>query len=213
VSTNRQFKLTSVQRADAGNRQTACEIACVCGEKYHVIQTGQQLMPPDQVKLRFERAGWHVGRGPAGDKCPRCVASEKTKKPNLTLVTKEEPAMSRAAPPPAMSRDDRRVIFAKLNDIYLDEKTGYSDGWSDIRVAEDLGVPRAWIEEIRRENFGEAVASPDISKFLTDVAQLEEDGRVIVAARAELTTKMASFSERLTALTKTAADIKKAVGL
>lgn len=61
----------------------------------------------------------------------------------------------KAEEPPTMSREDRRLIFAKIDEVYLDETTGYSDGWTDSRVAEDLGVPLAWVKTIRAENFGE----------------------------------------------------------
>jgi hypothetical protein len=53
-----------------------------------------------------------------------------------------------------MSRDDRRIIFARLNDVYVNERTGYSEQWTDKRVAEDLGVPRAWVSEVRDRDFG-----------------------------------------------------------
>ena len=49
---------------------------------------------------------------------------------------------------------DRRVIIAKLNDLYVDEATGYRDDWNDAMVAKDLGAPIEWVREIRDENFG-----------------------------------------------------------
>ena len=50
-----------------------------------------------------------------------------------------------------MTRDERRIIFEKINEIYVGEKVGYSDSWDDEKVAKDLGVPRAWVSAIRED--------------------------------------------------------------
>ena len=84
-----------------------------------------------------------------------------------------------------MTREHRRVVFLKLEEVYLDEKAGYSAGWTDARVATDLGVPRAWVSKIRDENFGPGTSEEietalaaakkldaDISAFRKDVAAL-----------------------------------------
>ena len=66
-----------------------------------------------------------------------------------------------AEPPRQMQREDRRIIISKLDEVYIDESVGYSGDWSDERVAEDLGVPRAWVSTIREENFGPEVSEDD----------------------------------------------------
>ncbi len=76
-----------------------------------------------------------------------------------------------AAPGPPMargelSRDDRRVVFAKLNEVYIDENTGYSVGWGDRRVANDLGVPVEWVKTVRDANFGPDVSSAEIKELV-----------------------------------------------
>lgn len=65
----------------------------------------------------------------------------------------------RDLPAREMTREDRRLIFEKLNEVYVDDKVGYGDGWSDEKVASDLGVPRGWVKLIRDENFGEEITS------------------------------------------------------
>lgn len=85
------------------------------------------------------------------------------------VLTATTPAPKRAAEPPReMSRDDRRLIFAKLDEVYVDENTGYSAGWTDDKVATDLGVPRAWVAQIRDENFGPGT-NEEITKLLGEV--------------------------------------------
>ena len=56
--------------------------------------------------------------------------------------------------PASPTPSDRRIIFAKLEEIYIDEVKGYSGNWTDEKVSRDLGVPRAWVSEVREINFG-----------------------------------------------------------
>lgn len=69
------------------------------------------------------------------------------------LMTEKSPALV-AEIPAAPTPSDRRIIFAKLEEVYLDEVKGYSANWTDERVSKDLGVPRAWVAEVREINFG-----------------------------------------------------------
>lgn len=77
-------------------------------------------------------------------------------KPALTGVSE--------LPPREMTREDRRIIFAQLEEVYVDEHTGYSTDWNDERVSKHLNCPRKWIETIREENFGpqHAPESPQV---------------------------------------------------
>ena len=68
----------------------------------------------------------------------------------------------KADPPRQMTRGDRQVIWNKLQDVYPKEDKGYMGEWTDGRVAKDLGVPRAWVTEIRAQNFGPEVVTPVI---------------------------------------------------
>ena len=63
----------------------------------------------------------------------------------------------KADPPPVMTKEDRRIIFAGIDDHYVDESTGYKPGWSDQKIATDLNVPLAWVRTIREDNFGPEV--------------------------------------------------------
>lgn len=54
----------------------------------------------------------------------------------------------------AMTRADQRIVFAKINDHYGDETTGYVPPWDDVKIAADLGVPREWVTEVRETHFG-----------------------------------------------------------
>lgn len=103
--------------------------------------------------------------------------------PVLSVVTPDKMTKSASETPPReMSRDDRRVIFAKLDEVYLDEKRGYDSGWSDHKVASDLGVPRKWVEIIRAENFGAIGTNEEMAEFLSESDKLCADARAALDA-------------------------------
>ena len=77
-----------------------------------------------------------------------------------------------------MTREDRRIVFEKLNEVYVNDKVGYGAGWTDEKVATDLGVPRAWVRLIREENFGDEVGNEDIRN------QIKEAQTILAQVRA-----------------------------
>jgi len=85
-----------------------------------------------------------------------------------------------------LSRDDRRIIFAKLNDCYDSERTGYRGGWTDTKVARDLGVPVEWVSQVREDLLG-----PD-----TNLAAAEQ-----IAASKEVVAKITALLDEVKALT------------
>lgn len=146
------------------------------------LSQGHSLLPPAAIQKRLTQKGWTIGSNEHWDICPICTEYKKITKPHLTIVEKEEPPMKlveptvapSAEPPRTMQRDDRRIIFQKLNEVYLDEKRGYDNEWSDLRVSKDLGVPRAWVAQVRDENFGPVAANPDIDEFKRGLEELAE---------------------------------------
>ena len=119
----------------------------------------------------------------------------------------------KADPPREMRREDRRSIFAKIEEVYLDEDKGYSSGWSDAKVSQSLGVPLAWVREIREENFGIEQSNEDWRPLLEDVKNLMRDiqiqqniitDRIVEAKKAkeELEARANFLSGKITQLEK-----------
>lgn len=83
-----------------------------------------------------------------------------------------------AAPAPlldgGMGKAEKRIIFAKLNDVYEDETVGYADHWTDAMVAADLGVPVEWVVEVRDESFGPETNADLRAKSYDDLTILGE---------------------------------------
>ena len=150
---------------------------------------------------KFRDKGWFIGKNRNHDLCPDCNA--KTRKPRTITLTIHQPqpviedtvTTNTSTPsdnaiivstPREMTREDRRIVLSKLNDVYLDERLGYDKGWSDKKVAQDLGVPQAWVAQLRDENFG-----PDNSN---------EEARALVELTQRLTSDVAEFKARFDAL-------------
>ncbi len=153
--------------------KTICNIA--------IKSTDRRYLPPTEQEKKFVQKGWSIGATPRDDLCPDC----KTKMRKTVLKVVSNAAAELDAKPREMSVSDRRIIFAKLDEVYLDEKRGYDAGWSDHKVATDLGVPRKWVETIRAENFGPIGTNEDMASFLSEAEVLLADARKALAEAKE----------------------------
>lgn len=85
--------------------------------------------------------------------------------------------------PAIMSRADRRIIHAKLEEVYEDEDKGYRAPWSDAAVARDLGdhIPIAWVAEVREQAFGPAKDNGEIRDMLDRVTKAAAEAHALLA--------------------------------
>jgi hypothetical protein len=159
-----------------------------CGNSCEVGR-GQHNLPPDAIARFLTHRGWLIGRSAKKDRCPdhahptRQQPQENAMAADTKIVPINPPVPGASTKPPReMTRDDRRIIFAKLEDVYVDESTGYSKGWNDNAVALDLGVPRAWVELIREENFGpqKTEQSAEILEIMGRIDALDEQAAELI---------------------------------
>tara|TARA_R110000868_G_scaffold305823_2_gene566850 strand:- start:784 stop:1410 length:627 start_codon:yes stop_codon:yes gene_type:complete len=155
-----------------------------------VISGTARALPPEFVKSKFSQRGWVVADAKQRDVCPACSKQKSIeRRGNVVALTK--PAADK---PREMTREDKRLVFGKIDAVYLDERRGYENGWSDKRVADDLGVPLAWVRAIREADFGQEGIS--------------SDAREVIAAAKKLGEEIDAIDKRFAALTKDFADIK-----
>ena len=183
---HRQFQQVHEHLPGRGRTSRYRVVCGACGvtDALSPLSIGDDLAR-ELVPRKFRERGWEIGRRDVDDRCPGCVAKEEAKR--RSKVVKLVEAAPSVDAPREMQREDRRIILAKLNDIYLDEQRGYDNGWSDHRVAEDLGVPRKWVETLREENFGPAGDNEGLRKFAADVKALVADLAAFSARADELT--------------------------
>ena len=99
----------------------------------------------------------------------------------------------------SMDRTERRLIFAKLNDVYIDETKGYSGSWSDDTVAADLGVPVVWVAEVREQDFGPNINALVVNERLQEIRQLGEKVERTIVLIDKKFDQMSSLDEKITA--------------
>lgn len=113
------------------------------------------------IARKLQHKGWRIGKSAHAHRCPKCFNAARfstirkaaeMNNPNAMTDKLKVVAEDNSR---AMSREERRLIFSKLNEVYIDEKVGYGDEWTDEKVAKDLGVARAWVRTVRSENFGD----------------------------------------------------------
>jgi hypothetical protein len=180
----------------------------------------------DSQELRFitrklENMGWKVGRTPSQHRCPKCYTAIKVssarKREEATVAEKSTPenkvvTLTPGSPPSdqrPMTRDDRRIIFEKLNEVYVGEKVGYAPGWTDHKVASDLGVPRNWVRLIRDENFGEEFDNEEIRNLLNEAKQVLAETRIAAAAVEKQVIELKRLSGISDRLLKSVIEIEK----
>lgn len=228
----RLFYIRRIERGDGHVRAVVIECAS-CRQEDYLSLSGEHMLPPEVIAKKFRAKGWRVGSSAIGDVCDPCCTAHKKEKSMKARISStsaaaplRQPASGSVAgpsgvntcdevlspsdePPRQMGIEDRRIIFAKLNDVYLDQTQGYSADWSDRRVAADLGVPRIWVEAIRDENFGTGKSNEEIAELMDLAApiraelagllqRIREDSAKAQAAAA----KVAGFEARLQKIEK-----------
>lgn len=201
--------------------RSIAQVACrECGTTANIgIRADGGLLPPVAIQKKFEQKGWSIGPNPKWDVCPECSKKQKA----VMLKVVNAVAKEVESKPREMTRDDRRVIFAKLDEVYLDEQRGYEKGWSDQRVATDLGVPRKWVEIIRAENFGAIGSNEDMTEFLSEAEALVKEAKAALEEarkareQVEAILKNPAFltlnhiSDRISKVDRLAAEVRKVV--
>lgn len=149
----------------------AAAVCGKCGERGSV-QSRESVGDREDaiVAHKMRGLGWHIGKTAKDHRCPACCKGGPAKITPIFQAT-----LSPAAEPPrAPSPDDKQIIFEKLRDVYAGGRAGYSGDWTDKRVAEDLGVPWAWVSEVREFAFGPERSNPVIDEQLAQARAVVE---------------------------------------
>lgn len=207
--TKREYLPEPVQVGGVWKRQHIFRCATCGGESSIAVSGAGAPMPPSFVEKKMQEREWVLGKTAGADICPACA-----KKVFQEKKAKKEPASmadvttKRAEAPRSPSFDEKRLIFAKLNDVYLDDRRGYSGTWSDKRVAEDLGIPWKWVEDIREANFGPQGSNEMVNEVVAEAKELLSQVEATRKAREE---QDKAFAGREEALRKRLAEVFKAI--
>lgn len=123
-------------------------------------------------------------------------------------IKKPEPSRMVGTVPREMDKTDRRLIFARLNEIYGDDM--YLEDWTDDKAAADLDVPVEWVATVREADFGpninatlkaNAVAAKE--KALSGVGEKIERQLMLIEKKLE---QMQALDEKVTKIHNEIAD-------
>lgn len=222
-----------------------------CGQQGEIFDRAHDGLPVSFVERKFREKGWDVGSSEKHDFCPKCVEARRFERRSRKVKPLMRPAAefyngtTAVAPPPLtrsqeepkpmtptaadapveMARSDKRVIFAKLEEVYIDEKAGYRTPWTDAGVAKDLGVPAGWVAAVRDENFGPAndngeirdmlarveTAAREAQAVLGEAKAIRSDGSALVARINEVAHKVTEIGKTLSGLLTIADRIEKSL--
>lgn len=211
-----------------------------CTNEHEIIDRNARQLPFNEVEKRFTRDKWFVGRNDKHDVCPECIKKRQDERRSRRIHSKpaepvsnivpiqqviQETPMTTTMPDRPINREDKRLINIKLHEVYMGEKDGYYAPHTDHSVAKDLGVPVAWVRDLREEMFGPAHSNSDIDDQLAkieaikaDAAKLADDAnamlneiRAIVVKLPPLSQRMNDIQRTIEALARTSETIRKAV--
>ncbi|MBP1841995.1 hypothetical protein J2046_000239 [Rhizobium petrolearium] len=158
--------------------------------------------PPHAITEHFRGMKWSVGSGARKDLCPECARRRKPKKEkvmaDMTAAAKPQADNPRAEKPREMTRDDRRIINDKLDEVY--GKDCYKSPWCDATVAKDLGVPRDWVAQVRDQFFGPEGSNPLFDEYLTARDRLDQQFDAVTTAYAGIAKAFEEYSKAFSQL-------------
>lgn len=136
-----------------------------------------KVPPPDIIHKHFKTKGWEVTKRPT---CPICQSSKK-RKPAMTKPSTVTPISSAVTVAPSVdAKAARREAHDRIAIYFNIEKGAYSDGYSDMRIAEETGVAVAWVKQRREEEFGPLKMPSEMQVILDRLESLERSCRVTI---------------------------------
>ena len=223
------YSIKSKPVADGALRPFAVAACHACGAGKEMRLTGP-AKNVEQIAQKFHSHGWEFDSFNASRVvCPDCIARRAvarrgdSPKPTPEPQTVERATVTLkpvASPPPSTSAslalppnkteltvEERARVRDTLVGTF-DEKTGqYSEGWSDIRVAEEVGgVPPKLVADLREIAFGPLRA---VAEFEPLAGRLDQvDARVEALLR-----EVASLGEEQGRLRQALAEASKRLGV
>lgn len=210
----RQFPL--VTRIDEGGKTTKqARIACTrCGRTYHHLRRNA-LESEDY----FRNKGWEVGNSSSHDYCDLCVAARKVVvkmedhvKNNVEQLNRAplaseadalhskgvsavvENAAETMKAREVMTREDGRLISRLIEDHWDETMKRYHPGWSDVKLAQEVGKPIDWVSLIRERDFGGVGEDPALVQLVQEVIAIRGEGEALQRLLAGLESASAEYT-------------------
>lgn len=129
------------------------------------------------------------------------------------LKTQEnEPVNQPEKPVTTPTREQRRAIYMKLDEVYDTLRGRYVDDWTDHKVSQALDMPRKWIADVRDDVFGPSGENDAMDDMVKELHQYREELKADGQACLEAAAKAEQTMKKVTELESRMADLRKAVG-
>lgn len=164
-------------KTDQASGDKISEVTCKQCGAHNRIKLSKNL-PPEQRAKKHEQAGWQR-HGRQTMRCPMCKKSAQGGDQSMT--NQKHANTKGAANAPDMTAQQWRNIIIAL-EAYFDSRSGkYTNGYSDEKVASEIGVQERQVKNIRREAYGDIAvpqavidAEAAISETEHELAKLRE---------------------------------------
>lgn len=137
------------------------EIICAKCRDADMVPKGECGPTHPPIAKKFQRAGWEVGATESGDVCPACQTkwqrknAMKTTGSTTPLPPPPPPAQITTAGTPTPGASARITdVYMALEDAYDRSARDYRPGWTDERIARELGVSVELVAKRRAADFG-----------------------------------------------------------
>ena len=157
------------------------------------------------VTRKLCASGWSYVKGKL--RCPKCEATRKAE--NMQV------AQSKVTPitaPKEPSKKQRLEIIGLLMESYDLDAERYKDGDTDDVLADVLGVPPGWVEQIRSAEFGPDGGNDDIESLRAEVAEWRETVADRIKDNTAETEKLIAALNQVKAFGERLDRIKAAIG-
>jgi hypothetical protein len=203
----------------------ASKEAAIYVNRFQGIAASEDTQELRFIQHKYEAMGWKFGRTVSEHRCPKCfaaikaTAARRASEKRAAAANGEQPVAS-VTPiktlndigPRKMERDDRRIIYEKLREVYVNDKVGYGEGWTDVKVAADLGVPHGWVKLIRDENFGDENANEEIKHKVAEAIKKLAEAKEVFARAEPIWADFKRLNNEIEHLAKSLDVIRRSVG-
>lgn len=169
------------KRRTGNNLRVVASVTCACGTAGEVVH--RAVLPADQLDKRFKQKGWKLDP----PMCPDCVQQPKEERMATSEMVSPAAGLAQAK------------VFKLLGINFDPEKGRYLNGYSDDKLAKETGCAKVFVEQVRKECFGDLKEDPAIAELRGDIAALEG---LIVESTATLQQQLASVKAKLAQVAK-----------
>ena len=146
----------------------------------------------EQIKQGFAAKGWLFEKH-AVVKCPACSKAREAKPEKKERIEVQQIKPQAASATRTMTPADRAKIREFLDGHYDERRECLLDGFTDKTAGEKLGVPWAWVRDMREFAYGPIKGDPELMEIR---AELEKVQGVV----AGLAAKLAAAEKRVSGL-------------